>query len=71
MTAQPAMSVQDIAAELNVSAFQVHQMIAAGDIPALNIGTGQRSFWRVQREDFDRYVSERKAATARRFGRAS
>jgi len=37
----------------------------------VNIGIGQRAFWRVSREDFDKYLDAQRAETARRFGGAA
>lgn len=65
------MTVRDVATELNISIGQAHKMITGGLIPAINIGTGLKSYWRVEREDFSRYLAAEREKTARRCGTAS
>lgn len=65
------LTAKDMAEELGISVDQAKKLITGNHIPAVNIGIGKRSFWRVSREDFDRYLSEQRAATARRFGGAA
>jgi excisionase family DNA binding protein len=63
--------VKVIAEELAISVDQAKKLITEGVLPAVNIGVGRRTFWRVSREDFDAYLAKERAATARRFGAAS
>lgn len=71
MSDKTALGIKDIAAELGISEMQAHKLVTKGLLPAVNIGTGKRSFWRVQRADFDQYMADQKAVTARRFEQAS
>jgi excisionase family DNA binding protein len=63
--------VQDIAASLNLSVMKVHNIISSGALPAIDIGKGKRSHWRVSRADLEEYLADQKAETARRFERAA
>jgi len=65
------MKVQDVAKALSVSVGKVHRIISDGDLPAVNIGNGSKAYWRISRKDFDQYLADQRAKTARRFGRAS
>lgn len=71
MDDKTALGIKDIAAELGISEMQAHKLISKGRLPAVDIGTGKRSFWRVERSDFDKYLADQKATTARRFEQAS
>lgn len=66
-----ALSVKQVAIELGVSTYTVQKLISAGQIRAANVGTGQRSHFRVARADLDAYYERARADTARRFGSAS
>lgn len=65
------LTAKDIADELGISVDQAKKLITGNHIPAVDIGVGERSFWRVSREDFDAYLAAQRAATARRFGGAA
>lgn len=71
MSTQQLMKVKDVATELGVSPMQVHKLITGGDLPAVNVGQGKRSYWRVARADLTKYLDDKRAETARRFGAAS
>lgn len=62
------MTIKDLAAELNISSMAAHKLVTSGQIPAVDIGTGQRSYWRIDREDYEKYLGDQRARTARRFG---
>ncbi len=64
------LSVTELAEELNVSYDHAKNLVLKGHLPAVDAGTGSRSFWRVSRADLDEYLAIRKADTARRFGAA-
>ncbi|MEO9591370.1 helix-turn-helix domain-containing protein [Rhodopirellula bahusiensis] len=54
------MSVPKVAAELGCGIDQVRNLIAAGELPAVNIGLGkQRARWSVSREDLDAFKARR------------
>lgn len=65
------LSVKQLAEELDVSYDHAKNLILGGHIPAVNTGTGQRAFWRVSRDDFNAYLNQGRAETARRFGGAA
>jgi hypothetical protein len=65
------LDMKQLAAELEISVDQAKKLVTGNYIPAVDIGIGSRSFWRVSREDLDKFLDERRAQTARRFGRAS
>jgi excisionase family DNA binding protein len=65
------LGVKQLAEELDVSVDHAKNLILGKHIPAVDVGIGSRSFWRVSREDLDRYLDAKRAETARRFGAAS
>lgn len=65
------LTVKDVADELNISIGQAHKLIQGGVIPAIDIGSGRKSYWRVERDDFNRWLAAEREKTARRFGTAS
>lgn len=67
MTALEHLTVKEIAAALQVSTMQVHHLISDGALAAINVGRGEKSYWRVPRAAFDAYVEAQQAETARRF----
>lgn len=62
------LTAKAVAEELSVSVDQVKKMITGGDLPAIDVGQGKRTFWRIAREDLDKWTDDQRAATARRFG---
>lgn len=66
-----SMAVKDVAAELGVSVATAHKYVQSGDLPAVDIGTGAKSYWRIERADFEKFLAKRREATARRFGGAA
>lgn len=69
----PHMSISDIANELKISKSLAHKLVTAipPKIRAINVGSESKAFWRVPREEFNRYLREQQEASARRFGDAS
>jgi hypothetical protein len=65
------LDMRQLAEELEISVDQAKKLVTGNHIPAVDIGIGSRSFWRVSREDFDQFLDRRRAETARRFGAAS
>ncbi|WP_083435068.1 helix-turn-helix domain-containing protein [Rhodopirellula islandica] len=60
------LSVPKVAAELGCGFDQVRNLIAAGELPAVNIGLGkQRARWSVSREDLDAFKARRASQPAR------
>lgn len=62
---------KQMAEELGVSVDQAKKLITKGHIPAVNVGLGERIFWRVSREDFDAWKDRKRAETARSYGGAA
>jgi excisionase family DNA binding protein len=62
------LDVKAAAAELSISPDQLKKLIFSGDLPAVDVGIGSRSFWRVARTDLEAWLTKRHQATARRFG---
>lgn len=62
---------KQMAEELGISADQAKKLITGGHIPAVNVGIGSRTFWRVARADLDAFLEAQRAETARRFGGAA
>jgi excisionase family DNA binding protein len=65
------LTAQEMADELGISLDHAKKLITGNEIPAVNIGIGKRSFWRVSRDDLDKWLEVQRAATARRFGGAA
>lgn len=62
------LNVKEAAADLGVSVDQVKKLITSGELPAVDVGIASRSFWRIAQADLDKWVEDRRQATARRFG---
>ena len=57
----PAMTVRDVAAYLNVDEKTIYRLAQRGELPAFKVaGT-----WRFQREDLQRWIDERKSLPAK------
>lgn len=61
-----ALKVGEVSKLLGVSDTTVHALITAGELRAMNIGTGQRTHWRVDVEDLDDYRERAKKRTEAR-----
>lgn len=57
-----AMTVQDVAAYLNVDPKTVYRMVNRGDLPGFKVG----GIWRFQREDIDDWIAKQKKAANRK-----
>ena len=64
---EPALSVKEVAVALGVSGTTVHNLIDAGELAAMDIGTGQRTHWRIDRTDLDAYRERAKEKTRQRL----
>lgn len=65
-SAQPRfLTPTQVADELNVKPNQVHALIKAGELRALQIGG--RGLWRIDRKDLEDYISEAYRRTAERI----
>jgi excisionase family DNA binding protein len=62
------MSIKEVAAELNISTMQAHNLVTKGRLPAIDVGKASRSYWRISREDFNKYLADERAKTAQRYG---
>ena len=60
-----------LTSELNVSVMSAHSLITKGELPAVDIGTGKRKHWRIDRADFDAYLERKRTETARQYGGAA
>jgi prophage regulatory protein len=54
-----------VADELNVKPNQIHAMIKAGELRALQVGG--RGMWRIGRQDLEDYIAEAYRRTAERI----
>lgn len=61
-----ALTVKQVAAALGVSGTTVHQLIDTGQLAAMDIGTGQRTHWRIDQTDLDAYREAAKERTRQR-----
>lgn len=52
---------EEVAAELRVDRETVARMIRAKTLPAINIGSGARPSWRVERAELVAFVAARRA----------
>ncbi len=57
----PAMTVQEVAAYLNVDPKTVYRMVQRGDLPGFKV----RGTWRFQKADIDAWIAEQKMAAKR------
>lgn len=64
------LDMKQVAEELGVSVDQAKKLVTGGQLPAINVGIGGRAFFRVSRDDLDKWVTDERAKTARRFGAA-
>lgn len=57
------MRLDDVADELDVKLSLVRNLVKTGELPAIQVGG--RGMWRVEREDFEKYIDrQREAARA-------
>lgn len=66
-TASDQLTVKQIATELGVSNMTVHNLITTGALPAVDVGLGSKSYWRVSRADLNGYLDRKREETKRRF----
>lgn len=63
---EPAMTVRDVAARLNVDEKTIYRLAQRGDLPGFKVAGA----WRFQRADLQRWIDQRKRHTAgKRNGR--
>ena len=53
---EPAMTVRDVAAYLNVDVKTIYRLVTKGEIPGFKV----LGSWRFQRCDLERWIAERK-----------
>lgn len=58
--------VQDV---LNVSERTAYSLVRSGEIPAIQVGA--KRVWRIEQDDFERYLDERRAAAKERTSGAA
>ncbi len=64
---EPAMTVRDVAATLNVDEKTIYRLAQRGDLPGFKVAGA----WRFQRVDLQRWINQRKRRTAgKRNGRS-
>jgi excisionase family DNA binding protein len=66
-----SMKVSEVAQELSVSPATVHKYIQNGTLRAANVGTGRKAYWRVQRADFEAFLTALQTRTTDHYGAAS
>lgn len=59
------LTVEQAAAELNVSENQVRTLLHSGELRGIQIGG--RGLWRIGREDIEKFIAEAYARTAARI----
>ncbi|HHH28806.1 MAG TPA: DNA-binding protein [Polyangiaceae bacterium] len=59
-----AMTVQDVAAYLNVDPKTVYRMVKRGDLPGFKVGGS----WRFRGEDIDEWIAKQKEAATKQAG---
>lgn len=64
------LDMKQVAEELGVSVDQAKKLVTGGQLPAINVGSGRRTFFRVARADLDKWLADERAKVARRFGAA-
>jgi excisionase family DNA binding protein len=57
---EPAMTVRDVATNLNVDEKTIYRLAQRGDLPGFKVAGA----WRFQRKDLQRWIDERKRGTA-------
>lgn len=56
---EPAMTVRDVAAFLNVDEKTIYRLVQKGDLPGFKVSGS----WRFQRADLEIWIAEKKKAT--------
>lgn len=59
-----AMTVQDVAAYLNVDPKTVYRLVQRGELPGFKVGGS----WRFQKVDLDAWITKQKETAASRTG---
>lgn len=62
------LNMKQVAEELGVSVDQAKKLVTSGELSAIDIGVGGRTFFRVAREDLDAWLDKERAKVAKRFG---
>jgi len=57
---EPAMTVHDVATNLNVDEKTIYRLAQRGDLPGFKVAGA----WRFQRKDLQRWIDQRKRGTA-------
>lgn len=57
---EPAMTVRDVATNLNVDEKTIYRLAQRGDLPGFKVAGA----WRFQRKDLQRWIDQRKRGTA-------
>lgn len=60
MVSTALMTLAEVAAVLKVSPRHVRNLMTAGDLVGINIGTGKKSIWRFESVDLDRFIERRR-----------
>lgn len=61
------LDAKGLAEELSISVDQAKKLITEGRIPAVDVGVGERVYWRIARADVDTWLEEQRAETARKY----
>jgi len=51
--------VSEVAERLSITEQQVHDLIASGDLGAVDIGNGTRRFWRIPVVEYEKFLKRR------------
>lgn len=65
------MDIKELASALGVSVAHAHKLVTDGRIPAINVGVKSKSIWRINRDDYAKFIEEERTRTASRFGGAA
>lgn len=58
-------SISEVADELGVSPAHAHKLVKKGRIRAINVGDGDKAYWRIARVDLEQFIEDERQRTAR------
>ena len=53
------LTVAEVAARLEVTEQHIHDLIAEGQLQAVDVGGGGKKYWRIPREAYDKFLADR------------
>lgn len=54
------LTIKEVADKLNVSKMTIYRVIKAGDLKAIDIGTGARRVYRVSQKELNKFIEKQK-----------